>query len=151
MRHLLRNKHTEPFHNGFRRVVKAFAPNAKHLTLLAEMGRTHLTGSLPAKNVGTHTAEKIEKLIALKLKVQNIVVLQRMRLMSVELDTAKPWKNRKVLPRPSKHYAAQTGFKRDAQVKAWVLRTANNVCECCGVRQRYLKTRRLCIFGNPSR
>jgi len=106
--------------------------------VLAEMGRTHLTGLLPAKNVGTRTAEKIEKLIA---KVEDS---EYRGIATHEADVSRIRYRKTVeepqgIAEPSKHYAAQMGFKRDAQVKAWVLQTADDVCECCGAAAPFQK------------
>ena len=84
----------------FSRTESSFEYRMQNISyVFAEMGRTYISGLLPAKNIGTATAEKIEKLI--NQKERFIKALPHTRLISGLWRTLKPRKSRKVLPNPT--------------------------------------------------
>lgn len=99
--------------------------------VLSLMGRDWLKGLRPAKNVGKKVATQIEALVLeLSQSTQPPIV-------SFEMEVRENLEN-KNLPEPagSKQPATTTShvvqYKRDPLVKAWVLKQADGVCECCG-------------------
>lgn len=99
--------------------------------VLSLMGKDWLKGLRPAKNVGKKVASQIEALVLeLSQSTQPPVV-------SFEMEVRENLEN-KNLPEPagSKQPATTTSqvvqYMRDPLVKAWVLKHAAGVCECCG-------------------
>lgn len=115
----------------FSRTESSFEYRMQNISyVFAEMGRTYISGLLPAKNIGTATAEKIEKLInqAKGTVYQGIAAYEaNIRSVAHAKTTQKP----EGTTEPDKHYSTHEKFARDPRVKAWVLNNANGVCECC--------------------
>lgn len=94
------------------------------------MGREWLTGLLPAKNVGTNVAVRIEKFIA------DAEGRKFAPVVELEMNVQKAAKEKK-LPEPKGNQSPGssviqvTQFKLDAAVKAWVLQHAKGACEAC--------------------
>lgn len=116
----------------FGRTPKAFEYRMQNISyVLSLMGRDWLTGLKPAKNVGKKVATQIEALVLeLSQSAQAPVV-------GFEMEVRENLQN-KNLPEPtgSKQPATTTNqvvqYKRDPLVKAWVLKQAGGICECCG-------------------
>ena len=99
-------------------------------SVLSLLGREWLPGLVPAKNVGTNIAPRIEKFIAEEegREVAPVVQFELDVLDNLERATMnKP--EGAIQPRAS--ISSVTTFARDPAVKAWVLRRANGKCECC--------------------
>lgn len=97
--------------------------------VLSLMGRKWIPGLKPARNVGARVAVEIESLLA---KAENRTLVP---VVAFEIDVRENLK--KNLPEPKGNKSPKTGtsevmsYRRDASVKAWVLRQANGICECC--------------------
>lgn len=98
--------------------------------VLSVMGRDWLTGLKPAKNVGARIAAQIEELIA-ELEGQAIAPVAAFEI-SVRDNISK-----NDLPQPPGNQTPKTSttsvtqYQRDVQVKAWILKNAEGICECC--------------------
>lgn len=116
----------------FGRTPGAFEYRMQNISfVLSLMGRDWITGLKPAKNVGQRVATQIEALVLeLSQSTQAPVV-------GFEMEVRANLEN-KNLPEPagSKQPATTTTqvvqYKRDPLVKAWVLKHAAGICECCG-------------------
>ncbi|MEZ5654944.1 MAG: HNH endonuclease signature motif containing protein [Sphingobium sp.] len=115
----------------FGRSAKAFEYRMQNISyVLSLMGRDWLSGLKPASNVGTKNAIRIERLI---LEIEgkpgpHVVTAEMAVLDALAKHFASP-------PKGSKSPEVQTSqsmqFKRDFEVKAWVLEQADGICECC--------------------
>lgn len=122
----------------FGRTAKSFEYRMQNISyVLSLMGRNWLSGLKPAKNVGANVAMQIEELIA---EVEGKQVIPTVAFeIAVREDVRK-----KELPTPSgsstpkASSATVTQYLRDSSVKAWVLRQANGVCECCNRQAPFL-------------
>ena len=99
--------------------------------VLSLMGRDWLKGLRPAKNVGKKVATQIEALVLeLSQSAQAPVV-------SFEMEVRENLENKNLTEpagckQPSTITSQVVQYKRDPLVKAWVLKQAGGVCECCG-------------------
>ena len=101
-------------------------------------GRRWITGLRPAKNVGARVAGKIENLIN-DIEGQYLPKVAEFEL-NIENNqkrksTSKPKGNRI----PSRNNSEVTQFSRDPNVAAWVLSTANGICEACDNEAPFVK------------
>jgi 5-methylcytosine-specific restriction protein A len=115
----------------FGRTDSAFERRMMNISsVLSILGREWLPGLLPAKNVGTNIAPRIERLIAEVEGKQTIPVVQ---FEAEVLDNIeRPSMERpEGSAAPKKSITPVTSFARDPAVKAWVLRRANGKCESC--------------------
>lgn len=115
----------------FGRTPSAFEFRMQNISyVLSLMGRDWLKGLRPAKNVGKKVATRIEALVLeLNQSAQAPVV-------SFEMEVRENLENKELSkPAGSKKPATTTSqvvqYKRDPLVKAWVLKEAAGVCECC--------------------
>lgn len=122
----------ESLAKSYGRTAKAFEYRMQNISyVLSLMGRDWLQGLNPAKNVGKKVACQIEALV---LELSH---MPQTPVVAFEFEVRENLQN-KYLPEPagSKQPAATTSqvmqFKRDPLVKAWVLKKAAGVCECCG-------------------
>lgn len=128
----VKKQYYESLAKSYGRTAKAFEYRMQNISyVLSLMGRDWLQGLKPAKNVGKKVACQIEALVLeLSHRPQAPVV-------AFEFEVRENLQN-KYLPEPtgSKQPATTTSqvmqFKRDPLVKAWVLKKAGGVCECCG-------------------
>lgn len=114
----------------FGRTTKAFEYRMQNISHVLELiGRPWIPGLVPARNVGSSTAAKIEVFIA-ELEGKQVAPVAaftvKVREASKKL-TEKPKGERK----PKASVTTITTYARDPAVKAWVLREAKGVCECC--------------------
>lgn len=126
-----KKQYYEELSKQFGRSTGAFEYRMQNISyVLSLMGRDWLTGLKPAKNVGKRTAVQIEALV---LEISNT---PQAPVVEFEMDVrdnqrkpnlSKPQGN----SRPGASVSQVVQFKRDPQVKAWVLREAKGVCECC--------------------
>jgi len=98
-------------------------------SVLSILGQEWLPGLLPAKNVGTNIAPRIERLIAEVARKQAIPVVQFEAGLLDNLN-AQEWSALQA-QRPRRSPPHGTSFARDPAVKASVLRRANRKCESC--------------------
>lgn len=116
----------------FGRTAKAFEYRMQNISyVLSLMGRERLTGLKPAKNVGKKVATQIEALVLeLSQSAQPPVV-------SFEMEVRENLENKNLSEptgskQPETTISLVVQYKRDPLVKAWVLKQADGVCECCG-------------------
>jgi 5-methylcytosine-specific restriction protein A len=114
----------------FGRTAKAFEYRMQNISyVLSLLGRTWVTGLRPAKNVGTKVAADIEALIA---QVENKKVVP---IVAFEIAIRESLGKKQKIPngnqKPETSSSEVTFVKRDAAVKAWVLRHSNGLCDCC--------------------
>ena len=128
----VKKRYYAELHKQFGRTEKSYEFRMQNISyVLAMMGREWLTGLKPAKNVGARVAAELEKLI------NEVEERQVPSVVSFEVS-ARDGLKQKVLAKPSGNQrpksmiAAITQYQRDPSVKAWVLKQANGVCECCG-------------------
>ncbi|MFT6908210.1 MAG: 5-methylcytosine-specific restriction protein A [Oleiphilaceae bacterium] len=94
------------------------------------MGRDWVDGLKPAKNIGSKNAEIVERLIS---EVESSP-FNNVTAFEVEVES---YKSKKVLEKPDgvskpkKVSTTVTQYVRDPKVKAWVLKEAKGLCECC--------------------
>lgn len=114
----------------FGRTEDAFARRMQNISyVMSLLGREWLPGLSPARNVGANVGAKIEQLIA------NAEGRKIAPAVAMEVEVREQFN--KVLRKPdgSAHppavVAEVSAFRRDAAVKAWVLRRAKGTCEGC--------------------
>ena len=113
------------------RTAKSFEYRLQNIShVFALMGRPWVDGLKPARNVGTDTAAKLEKLIHLQERKSfpPVVAFEQSVLEVLKRKSKKvPEGNIK----PKTRQVTSTQYDRDPEVVAWVLQEANGVCECC--------------------
>lgn len=126
-----KRKYYDDLAERFGRSAKAFEYRMQNISyVLSVMGRDWLTGLKPAKNVGARVAAQIEELIA-ELEGQAITPVAAFEI-SVRDNISK-----NDLPEPAGNQTPKTSttsvtqYERDARVKAWILKKAEGICECC--------------------
>jgi 5-methylcytosine-specific restriction protein A len=126
-----KKKYYDELASKFGRTAKSFEYRMQNISyVLSLMGRDWLTGLKPAKNVGANVASQIEELIA-DVEGKPVVPIVAFEI-AVREDLS-----RKQLPQPLGNddpkatTSTVTQYLRDSSVKAWVLKQANGVCECC--------------------
>jgi 5-methylcytosine-specific restriction protein A len=113
------------------RTPKAFEYRMQNISyVLSLLGRPWLKGAAPAKNVGSNVATKIESLIG------DLEGKPSAPTVALEIETRQRLKAPMTTPptgekRPESVTSSVTAYRRDPAVRAWVLRRANGVCECC--------------------
>ncbi|ABX35793.1 HNH endonuclease [Delftia acidovorans SPH-1] len=113
------------------RTVKAFEYRMQNISyVLSLMGRDWLTGLRPARNVGKRVACLIEALV---LELSNS---QQAPVVKFEFQVRENLENKKQAKpagnsNPGTIIRQVAQFERDPAVKAWVLKKAAGVCECC--------------------
>ena len=113
------------------RTPKAFEYRMQNISyVLSLLGRPWLKGVAPAKNVGSNVAAKIESLISelegrpsAPIVALEIETRQRLKAPMPKAPTGEK--------RPAFITSSVTAYRRDPAVRAWVLRRANGMCECC--------------------
>ncbi len=114
------------------RTAKAFEYRMQNISyVLSLMGKDWLQGLKPAKNVGKKVACQIEALV---LELSN---RPQAPVVAFEFEVRESLQNKYLAePKGSKQPATSSSqvvqFQRDPLVKAWVLKKASGVCECCG-------------------
>lgn len=126
-----KRKYYDDLAEKFGRTAKAFEYRMQNISyVLSVMGRDWLTGLKPAKNVGARVAAQIEELIA-ELEGQAITPVAAFEI-SVRDNISK-----NDLPEPAGNQTPKdsttsvTQYERDARAKAWILKKAEGICECC--------------------
>lgn len=127
----VKKQYYEELSKHFGRSTGAFEYRMQNISyVLSLMGRDWLTGLKPAKNVGKKTAVQIEALI------HQLSNTPQAPVIAFEMDVRDSL-HRSTLTKPPGSSKPGTTisqviqFKRDPQVKGWVLRQAKGVCECC--------------------
>lgn len=115
----------------FGRPPGAFERRMQNISyLLALKGRAWTPGLAPLSNVGAKTAAKIEEILG----AHETTLAGQAATFEVRVAEASKKLNSKPAGSlsPSAVQATSLQFVRDPEVKAWVLRLANGICECCG-------------------
>ncbi|EGQ7761711.1 hypothetical protein IS633_001473 [Vibrio alginolyticus] len=114
-----------------KRGAKSYEFRMQNISYVFELlGRAWVTGLKPKRNITAQQVKLIEQLIA---DMENkpfegkAVFEAEVRDTSESKSIEKPEGNIK----PSTSIAQTIIFARDPKVKAWVLRRANGICECC--------------------
>lgn len=114
-----------------KRTAKAYEFRMQNISYVFELlGRAWVTGLKPKRNITAQQVKLIEQLIA---NIENkpfegkAAFEAEVRDASESKSMVKPEGNAK----PSASVIQTTTFARDPKVKAWVLRRANGICECC--------------------
>lgn len=133
-----KKKYYDDLSSKFRRTAKSFEFRMQNISyVLSLLGRDWLTGLKPAKNVGVNVATQIEELIAEvegKSFVPKVAFEMEVR-ESLEKDQLPLPQGNRV---PKTTTSTVTIYERDPTVKAWVLRQANGVCECCNQKAPFM-------------
>lgn len=115
----------------FGRTAKSFEFRMQNISyVLALKGRDWIRGLPPATHVGSSVSAKIEEFLGRHegtLAGQAATFEVRVSEASRKLK-AKPTGSAS----PAAVQAVSLQFVRDPEVKAWVLRLAQGICECCG-------------------
>lgn len=123
--------HYEKLAAKFGRTEKAFEYRMQNISyILTLMGRDWLTGLKPAKNVGTNVAAQIERLIA-EVEGRQVVPIVAFEIAVREDVKKKQLPVPKGSSNPNQVTSTSTQYARDPAVKAWVLKQAGGICECC--------------------
>lgn len=117
------------------RTAKAWEFRAQNISRILQLqGREWIPGLLPAKNVGSEVALRIERILAAEEQREprtdigfELMVQDARKAMSKAPGTVPPVGHR----RPQRTTVAQTLMARDARVRAWVLSQSEGMCECC--------------------
>ncbi len=114
-----------------KRGAKSYEFRMQNISYVFELlGRDWVTGLKPKRNITAQQVKLIEQLIA---DIENkpfegkAVFEAEVRDTSESKSMEKPEGNAK----PSTSITQTTTYARDAKVKAWVLKRANGICECC--------------------
>ncbi|RYY23992.1 MAG: HNH endonuclease [Sphingomonadales bacterium] len=114
----------------FGRTWKAFEYRMQNISyVIALRGRAWIPGLVPAKHVGSKTAAKIEEFLG-----AHETTLEGNEA-AFEVQVAEAFRRLRSKPAgrlsPTAVATVSLQFVRDPEVKAWVLRNAEGVCECC--------------------
>lgn len=116
----------------FGRTEKAFEYRMQNISYVYSlMGREWVSGLKPAKNVGSHNAGVIERLI-FEVEGQNLPKIAEFETQVISYKSKKNLPKPDGIKEPEKTYLQVTNYNRDPKVKAWVLKEAAGKCECCG-------------------
>lgn len=127
-----KKQYYEKLAQDYGRTSKAFEYRMQNISyVLSLMEMDWLTGLKPAKNVGKKVACLIESLV-LELSQGH-----QTPVVAFEFEVRENLKNKsQEIPsgnrNPGTTCSQVTQFQRDPTVKAWVLKEAAGVCECCG-------------------
>lgn len=127
----IKTRYYDELSKRFNRSTKAFEYRMQNISyVLSLMGREWLSGLRPAKNVGARMAAEIENLIfeiegrqGIATSFDELVVLGEMSKASLPVPSG--------VPEPMTISSTITQYKRSLEVKAWVLKKADGMCECC--------------------
>jgi 5-methylcytosine-specific restriction protein A len=123
----------------FDRTEKSFEFRMQNIShILSLQGREWVTGLRPAKHVGANMTREIELLLAEVEKTSPTDLAS----FNSQVDTfsrkglSEPPSGNKA---PSKSESTSTSFNRSPQVVAWILGSANGLCESCGCPSPFVK------------
>ncbi len=96
--------------------------------VLEKLGQPRIKGYMPAGNVGKKTEEKIQNILKHHIPTSNSEELE----LSVKFHIDNPIPIRPTgNEAPNKSQRSIDVFGRCSKVKAWVIKRANGICECC--------------------
>lgn len=115
----------------FGRTEKAFEYRMQNISFVYTLlGRNWVSGLKPAKNVGSSNASIIERLIS-EIEGQKFPKVAEFETQVISCISKKSLSKPQGIKEPVKTYSKVTNFLRDPKVKAWVLKEAAGLCECC--------------------
>lgn len=127
-----KKRYYEALSKRFGRTEQSYSYRMRNISyVLSLMGREWLSGLKPAQNVGTAIAVQLESMInEVESRMAPVIV-------EFELRTREELKGKSASTpsgnlSPKSTTASITQYQRDPSVKAWVLRHAKGLCECCG-------------------
>lgn len=127
----VKKRYYEMLAEKYGRTAKAFEYRMQNISyVLALMGRDWLQGLKPAKNVGAKVAAQIEQLIS-EAEGRQVVPLVAFEIAVRENVIKKQLQLPPGSSSPSQVSSSSTVYVRDPAVKAWVLKQAAGICECC--------------------
>ncbi len=117
--------------NKYGRSDKAYEYRMQNISYVySELGRRWVPGLKPARNVGATNLAKLQQLIA-EIEGQNFAQQTEFDVEVARLadsSFSEPPNGQKTV---SRHSSQVTQYKRDPNVKAWVLQNAKGICEAC--------------------
>jgi len=139
----VKKRYYEILSKKFGRSLKAYEYRLQNISYVMNVqGREWVSGLAPMSNVGANVAAKIENILAdlqhrkPNPNVEFDVKVERERAKS-RLD--KPSGN----TNPKKKQTIIDEYQRDYLVKAWVLKNAKGVCECCNNKAPFVTSGKL--------
>lgn len=116
----------------FGRTEKSFEYRMQNISYVYSlMGREWVSGLKPAKNVGANNAALIERIIS-EVEGQSLQKVAEFETQVISYKSKANLSKPDGFKEPEKTYSQITSFSRDPKVKAWVLKEADGICECCG-------------------
>lgn len=129
--HIVKKEYYEFLSHKFGRAPKAFEYRMQNISFVYSLlGREWLPGLRPAKNVGANIAARIEALIS-ETEGKYLTPQAKFEVQVKELQ-AKYLARPLGIKIPVVSISSVSQFSRDPAVKAWILNSAQGVCECCG-------------------
>jgi len=126
-----KRKYYDDLAEKFGRSAKAFEYRMQNISyVLSLMGRDWLEGLKPAKNVGANVAAQIEELIA-EFEGHAITPVAAFEISVRDNVSKNDLPQPQGSQTPKAFTSSVTQYQRDAQVKAWILKKAEGICECC--------------------
>lgn len=125
-RSFVKSQYYKELAERFGRTAKSFEYRMQNISYVYDqMGKPWVKGLKPAKNVGTRTAELIERIIS---EIERRDVDDKVAEFLPDDLLTKPAGVRS----PKQTTVPTTTYERDPEVKKWVLSQADGRCECCG-------------------
>lgn len=127
----IKRKFYDDLASKFKRTAKSFEYRMQNISyVLSLMGRDWLAGLKPAKNVGANVAATIEELIA---EIESKPVSPTVAFeIAVRKDIEKKQLSQPLGNQtPKSTTSIVTQYVRESAVKAWILKNAKGICECC--------------------
>ncbi|WP_224430776.1 HNH endonuclease [Aeromonas rivuli] len=136
--HFVKKHYYADLADQFNRTQKSFEYRMQNISYIcALLGRPWVTGLKPAKNVGSHNAPIIERLLCELSGQAN----RRQATFELEVIHSKT-KPLRTMPggtqEPKQRYDTIAHHGRDPRVKAWILRMADGQCESCGQQAPFI-------------
>ena len=134
----IKKKYYDELASQFGRTAKSFEYRMQNISyVLSLMGRDWLSGLKPDKNVSATVATQIEELVA---EIEGQVIAPTVAFDIAVREDVKRQKLPQPVgsPTPNAYTSSVTQYQRDPSVKAWVLKQANGICECCNKQAPFL-------------
>lgn len=126
-----KSRYYESLSKQFGRGPSAYEYRMQNISyVMSLMGRDWLVGLRPAKNVGSRVAGMIETMIA-ELEGKPVAPVVAFEIEVRDRVKKAEFPEPQGSDAPRSHTALVTQYQRDPTVKAWVLKAAAGVCECC--------------------
>jgi len=124
----------------FGRTEKSYEYRMQNISYVYSLlGRNWVSGLKPAKNVGANIAATIERFIT-ELEGKPVTVDAAFETEVSQLRKMKRLDKPEGALKPQATTNQVLSYKRDARVKAWVLKQSNGSCECCADLAPFIST-----------